>query len=126
MLKTIKILLIEDDEDYRVIIKDFLKEMDFPIEVEEADSSSAGLEKLTNHSYDCVLIDYIIPGISGLDVVKKAKNSGVISPFIILTAYGDEDLGKELIKEGATDYLSRDQLNVEILQHKIQLWSRFS
>lgn len=118
-MKPIKVLLIDDDEDYRILIRDLLKEFDLKIEMDEADSSAKGMAKLQSQPYDCVLIDYLIPGISGFNVIKEAKKSGIDTPFIIITGYGNEDLAEELIKEGATDYLSKDQLNLKTLQNKI-------
>lgn len=118
-MEPIKILLIEDDEDYRVLIKDLLSTSGLSVEIEEAASSSEGLAALENKSFDCVLADYIIPGISGLEVIKTLKRSGNDTPIIILTAFGDEELKMALLKEGARGYISKDALTEEILKQKI-------
>lgn len=118
-MKPIKVLVIEDDEDYRVLIRDWLEEADLQVEIDEADSSKKGMKKMQDQSFDCVLIDYIIPGISGLNVIQEMRKNGNNTPFIIMTGYGDKELKKELIKEGASDYISKDDLNLENLQYKI-------
>lgn len=118
-MKPIRVLLIEDDEDYRVLIRDWLEEADLKVEIVEADSSKSGMKKLQEESFDCVLIDYIIPGISGLNVIQEVKKTGNKIPFIIMTGYGDSTLKDELIKAGASEYLSKDELTLENLQYKI-------
>lgn len=60
------------------------------------------MEKPNWNAWDRV-IDYLIPGISGLNVIKEVEKSGMNFTIIILTACGDEDLGKEMIKEGIAD-----------------------
>ena len=101
------------------IEEEYIKENNLQVEIDEADSSKSGMKKLRDQSFDCVLIDYIIPGISGLNVIQEVRKSGNNTPFIIMTGYGDKELKKELIKEGASDYISKDDLNLENLQYKI-------
>ena len=89
------------------------------IELEEAASSSEGLEKLNSNFYDCVIADYVIPGVTGLDVLQMSRETGVKTPFIILTGYGDDELASELIRRGAFDYLCKRELNGGNLPYKI-------
>lgn len=119
-MKPIKILLIEDDEDYRVLVKALLDESDLQFEIEEVSSSENAEVKLASQSYDCVLCDYIIPDITGVDLMKKTKESGIKTPFIMMTAWGDKSLEEELIKQGASSYISKDALNLDSLQSKIR------
>jgi DNA-binding NtrC family response regulator len=118
-MKTLKILVIDDDEDYRFLIKDLLKAAELPVELEEASSSKQGIAILKDKNFDCVLIDYIIPGVSGLDVIKSLKSAGNETPFIVLTAFGDDVLGSELIKQGAYDFIGKESLNRETLKQKV-------
>ncbi|GJL79985.1 MAG: hypothetical protein NPINA01_29740 [Nitrospinaceae bacterium] len=118
-MKSIKILLVEDDAEDRLIIKDLLEKSELQVEIEEADSASSGLDKLKSNAYDCVLIDYVIPGVTGLEVLKQSREAGVKVPFIVLTGYGDDELASELIKKGAFDYLDKGELNNANLPYKI-------
>ncbi|MFQ5449278.1 MAG: CBS domain-containing protein [Nitrospinaceae bacterium] len=118
-MSTIKVLIIDDDEDYIVLIRDWLEESPWNIEMESASSSREGMEKLNDGDFDCVLADYIIPGVTGLEVLKTLKDSGNHTPVIIMTAFGDEGWGEELIQKGAFDFISKDHLNLEVLQDKI-------
>ena len=99
-MKTIKVLLIEDDYEDWTFVKDLLEKSELQVDLEEAATSSEGLKKLKSNSYDCVLIDYIIPGVSGLDVLIITREAGVKTQFIIMTGFGDDDLASELIRRG--------------------------
>ena len=118
-MKTIKVLLIEDVSDDRNLVKELLDQSELPVELEEAASSPEGLEKLKSNSYDCVLIDYVIPGVTGLEVLQLSREAGVDTPFIFMTGYGDSDLAHELIRKGASDYLNKMHLSTSNLQGKI-------
>ena len=118
-MRSIKILLIEDDSEDRFFVRDLLEKSALQVELEEAASSSEGLDKIKSNSYDCVLVDYVIPGVTGLDVLKMAREAGVKTPFIFLTGYGDDDLASELISQGAFDYFCKRDLNGGNLPYKI-------
>jgi len=109
-MKNIRLLIVDDDEDY-MVLSDLLKESDLSFEIDEVNSSKLALQKLKKNEYDCVVIDYLIPGVSGLEVMKFARGLGIKTPFIIFSAYGDAELVEELIKQGASDFISKDELN---------------
>ena len=117
-MKNIRLLIVDDDEDY-MVLSDLLKESDLSFEIDEVNSSKLALQKLKKNEYDCVVIDYHIPGVSGLEVMKFARGLGIKTPFIIFSAYGDAELVEELIKQGASDFISKDELNLDVLQYKI-------
>jgi CBS domain-containing protein len=118
-MKNIRILIIDDDEDYMFLLRELLKESDLSFEIDEVNSSKLALEKLRENEYDCVIIDYLIPGVSGLEVMKIARSLGIKTPFIIFSSFGDAELVEELIKLGVADFISKEELNLEILQFKI-------
>lgn len=118
-LKKIKLLLVDDDVEDRAFIKDLLLKSQLSFDIDEADSSNSALQRLGEINYDCVLIDYIIPGLSGLEVLKAARGRGKNVPFILVTGMGDWELGEELIHQGATDYVTKEALTLENLQYKI-------
>jgi CheY-like chemotaxis protein len=119
MMKPIKILLVEDDPEDRLLIKGLLEKSELQIDFDEATSSSEGLKKLKSDSYDCVIIDYVIPGVTGLDVLTLSREAGVNTPFIILTGYGDDELASELVNRGVFDYLCKRELNNGNLAYKV-------
>lgn len=99
------ILIIEDEPAMRLGLKDNLELESYVID--QADNGEIGLEKLKSNHYDLVLLDVMLPKLSGFDVCKSARAAGVTTPIILLTARGEEldkVLGLEL---GADDYITK-------------------
>lgn len=100
-----KILVIEDEASLRNLIARALKKEQYI--VEEAPTFDAAGEKLNMFSYDCILLDIMLPDGCGLDLLKSLKAEGKASNVIIISARNsleDKVLG---LDEGADDYLSK-------------------
>jgi len=100
-----KILIIEDELNMVNGLKDNLEFEGY--EVETAMEGNSGLQKILQERYDLVLLDVMLPGVSGFDICKTARKEGVNTPVILLTAKGEEIdkvLGLEL---GADDYITK-------------------
>ena len=109
-MKFLKILLIDDDAGDRKIIARYLKKTEITFTIEEAMDVEAGMTLASNQVFDCVIIDYLMPGIDGAEGIKLLKK---INPYLpIIMATGDEDprIAVEVIKNGADDYLSKNEL----------------
>ncbi len=101
----IKILIVEDELAMRQGLKDNLEIEGY--EVEEAGDGKEGLDKILNNNYNLVILDVMMPVMSGFDVCKKVRATGNSTPIILLTAKGEEIdkvLGLEL---GADDYITK-------------------
>lgn len=75
--------------------------------VDVANDGQKGLEKILNNNYDLILLDVMLPHISGFDICKRARKENILTPIILLTAKGEEIdkvLGLEL---GADDYMTK-------------------
>ena len=100
-----KILVVEDEVKMQQVIKDNLELEGY--EVDLCGDGKAGLQKLLDNSYSLVLLDVMLPQMSGFDVCRKAREKGITTPVIFLTAKGEEIdkvLGLEL---GADDYITK-------------------
>ncbi|HKJ43526.1 MAG TPA: response regulator transcription factor [Sunxiuqinia sp.] len=100
-----KLLIIEDEEAMLIGLRDNLEFEGY--EVDTANRGDEGYKKLQADSYDLVLLDVMLPGMSGFDVCKKTRADGNYTPIILLTARGEEldkVLGLEL---GADDYVTK-------------------
>jgi DNA-binding response OmpR family regulator len=100
-----KILIVEDELPMLKGLKDNLEFEGYTIDT--ADNGQTGQEKVMNNSYDLILLDVMLPHVSGFDICKNARNAGVMTPIILLTAKGEEIdkvVGLEL---GADDYITK-------------------
>ncbi|NUN69036.1 MAG: response regulator transcription factor [Bacteroidetes bacterium] len=100
-----RILVIEDEPEMQRGLRDNLEFEGYQVQV--IGDGTKGLEALRSHPYDLVLLDVMLPGISGFDICKKARAEGISSPIIMLTAKGEE-VDKVLgLEFGADDYITK-------------------
>ncbi len=100
-----RILIVEDEPNMRLGLKDNLEFEGYVVDL--AEDGEAGLQLILSKPYDLILMDVMMPQLSGLDVCKKAREKGVSSPIVLLTAKSEEMdkvLGLEL---GADDYITK-------------------
>ena len=100
-----KILIIEDDKFLReLIVKKLVKE---GYEISEAVDGEEGIKKVKEEKPDLVLLDLILPGIDGFEVLSRTKEDPALSqiPVIILSNLGQKEEVERGLKLGAIDYL---------------------
>ncbi len=100
-----KILLVEDEDNIRKIIGYDLRKANYDI-VECADGKQA-LDLALHNMFDVLIIDWMLPNISGIDIVKQLRAQGVDSIFIMLTARDDETDILYAFESGVDDYMSK-------------------
>lgn len=100
-----RILVVEDEPAMLSGLKDNLEFEGY--EVDTASEGNEGLAKITGNPYHLVLLDVMLPNISGFDICKEARSKGVDTPIILLTARGEE-IDKVLgLEFGADDYITK-------------------
>jgi DNA-binding response OmpR family regulator len=100
-----KILIVEDELSMAQGLKDNLEFEGY--EVETASEGGTGLQKILQNGYDLILLDVMLPELSGFDICKAARKEGVNTPIILLTARGEE-IDKVLgLEFGADDYITK-------------------
>ncbi len=100
-----KILIVEDEPAMQSGLKDNLEFEGYIVDT--ASDGSEGYEKIRSNDYNLILLDVMLPKMSGFDVCKAARKEGIETPIILLTAKGEEIdkvLGLEL---GADDYITK-------------------
>jgi DNA-binding response OmpR family regulator len=100
-----KILIVEDELNMVKGLKDNLEFEGYEVDI--AMEGRSGLQKIMQCRYDLILLDIMLPEISGFDICRTVRKEGVITPIILLTAKGEEIdkvLGLEL---GADDYITK-------------------
>jgi len=97
------ILIIEDEPKLRRLVELHLADEGYP--VESAPDAEAGLKLLRNDSFGLVLTDLRLPGMTGLEFLKAAKQTSEETPVVIMTAHGTVESAVEAMKAGASNYI---------------------
>lgn len=100
-----KILIVEDETRLADVLRQGLKEHGFT--VEQAGDGSKGLEAILSGSYDAVILDVMLPGQDGFEVLKQVRKAGSIVPVLMLTARSGVDDRVRGLDLGADDYLPK-------------------
>jgi DNA-binding NtrC family response regulator len=100
-----KILIVDDDQEMRRLLEDVLIREGF--QVTQARNGSEALLKIQEVSYQVIVLDKIMPGQSGLDILPEIKRLQPEAQVILITAFGDRETGVEAIGKGATAYLAK-------------------
>ena len=105
-----KILIIDDEKSMRELLTHVLKKAGY--RASTAENGEKGCELFEKDVYDLVISDVSMPGMSGLDVLRRVRGSSADTPFILITAYGSKETAIEAVKLGAFDYFEKP-FNVE-------------
>ena len=116
----VRILVIEDDELDRRAVCRYLQQCGILVTADEAASAEETLDRIRSVNYDCVLLDYYIPGVDGLSLLSRVREAAPDVPVVIFTGRGDEDIAVELMKAGAADYLPKASLTAERLASSLR------
>jgi len=115
-----KLLIIEDDRDMARALKMSLKN-DYVVEF--AYSGEEGLYQLSVNEYDLIILDYILPGLSGLDVITELKKRKLETPKLVLTGIDAVDVKVLALDSGGDDYLIKP-VHLKELKARIRLLLR--
>lgn len=105
MIFSANILIIDDEESIRIGCLQTLAEEGYRVQAVE--DGQSGLELTNKESFDVILLDLRMPGITGMEVLKKLKDNDQNSIVIMITGYATIDSAVEAIKMGAYDYLPK-------------------
>ena len=103
--QTAVVHVIDDDEALRESLAFLLRTA--ALEVESYASAAAFLEALPGISLSCVITDVRMPGLSGIDLLRRLKELKIEVPVIVITGHGDVPLAVEAMKTGAVDFLEK-------------------
>lgn len=100
-----RILLVEDEEGLSGAIREWLEDEYYVVDV--ASDGVIGLDRLSNKKYELILLDWMLPGMSGIELCKKYRGLGGKVPILILTAKTTLAAKEEGLDSGADDYLTK-------------------
>ncbi len=117
----LRVLLVEDDEDDYLIVREFLSAISSSAYgLEWVRTYQSAMEVIDQDRYDICLLDYRLGEHSGLDIIRRISERGCTKPVILLTGYGDYDLDMQAMELGATDYLVKGEVNAPLLERSIR------
>jgi signal transduction histidine kinase len=121
----LRVLVVDDDESDRRAVYRCLRLSGIRAVADEASMADEVIDRIGRVRYDCVLLDYYLPGIAGLALLERVRAAAPDTPVVIFTGRGDEEIAVELMKGGAADYLPKASLTPErlaaSLRHTTQL-----
>ncbi|UII26618.1 sigma-54 dependent transcriptional regulator [Fulvivirga maritima] len=100
-----KILIIDDEQSIRNTLKEILEYENY--DVDEAKNGEEGLKKLSKDKFDAALCDIKMPKMDGIEVLEKAAEQGIETPFIMISAHGTIETAVEATKKGAYDFIQK-------------------
>lgn len=116
-MSTTKVLLVDDEEDLSLVLAERLEMRGY--DARGVTSSDQALELIKNSEFDVVVIDVKMPGIGGIELMKKVKQRMPKTEVILFTGHGSAKDGETGLSEGAFDYLIKP-VKIEDLILKIE------
>jgi CheY-like chemotaxis protein len=121
----LRVLVVDDDAVDRMIVRRALARSGVEAVLDEAATVLEALALVGGGGYDCVLLDYNLPGGDGLTLLRGIRQAGLALPVVMLTGQGGEEVAVELMKAGAADYIAKAALTparlAQSLRHAVDL-----
>jgi len=106
MSDDLRVLHVDDEQEFADLTVTYLQREDGRFSVETAASGAEGLDRLTD-DLDCVVSDYDMPGMTGIEFLRSVREEYPDLPFVLFTGKGSEEVASEAISAGVTDYLRK-------------------
>ena len=119
-----KILLVEDEAEIGDLIKTGLEKEEFSVDY--CKDGDSGMEHAMSNSYDAIVLDVMLPGKSGLEILRMVRAGQNNVPIIIITARGETEDRIEGLDLGADDYLPKPFFVEELIARLRAIWRRSS
>jgi two-component system, OmpR family, alkaline phosphatase synthesis response regulator PhoP len=100
-----RLLIVDDDADMRVLLAEYFRRLGF--DVDDRESGTEALEPALTTKFDCFILDVSMPGLTGLELLKRLRDRGIQTPALFLTAHDALDDKVAGFEAGADDYLAK-------------------
>jgi len=102
------VLIVEDNPDHVLLERSVVEDMDIISSIDAVSSADDALKALKQKKYDVMLIDFDLPGMDGLSLIKRLKRKKMNMVIIMLTGLGNAKVAVEAMKAGAYDYITKE------------------
>ena len=117
----ILVLHVDDDPQHGDLVATYLEQIDENITVDTETDPQSGLERLQTESVDCVVSDFQMPEMNGIEFLKHVREEYPNLPFILFTGKGSEEIASEAINAGVTSYLQKSGTDTyELLANRVR------
>ncbi len=123
MVKSYKILYIEDDLDFQAFMEELMNNLDYldsNVELSFRDDGSSGLNAVKEQDFDIIYVDYKLPDEDGLNILKKIREIDKRLPVVIVTAHGDQDVVIKALGSRAASYIRKTGLTADRIKESIK------
>ena len=114
----VKILIVEDERETKESIKEYFSRA-LKCEIQEAEKGEEALDKIKSDKFDLIILDIRLPGISGIDILKRVKKDNLNLDFLVISGWDSLSVAEEALNYGATDYLPKP-FSMDILGKKVE------
>ncbi|MBD2771930.1 ATP-binding protein [Iningainema tapete] len=126
MEQKLEILVIDDDEVDREVLRHTLLKTGIKIELSEAVNSNSAIAASNETSFDCIFLNYHFLAQESLNLINKLQSQSTTVPVIILVESVNEQIAVEIIKAGATDYILKSRISAEVIAQVLRSAVRLS
>lgn len=107
MLDDIRVLYVDDQPDFLGLVSTRLEREEEQFDVVTVSNGPEGLDRMDEHAIDCIVSDFDMPEMDGLEFLHAVREADPKIPFILYTGKGSEEIASEAIAAGVTDYLQK-------------------
>lgn len=108
-----RILIADDEKDYRLLLSNILSLVGY--EVVTVGTGDDALQQLQGGKFDLLILDRVMPGMGGIELLKKMREEKIALPTLVISVFGEEKLWAQAIKLGATDYILKPYRKDDVL-----------
>jgi DNA-binding NtrC family response regulator len=109
---TERLLIVEDEETLCTSLQRVLSQEGYEVDIADSAETAGGL--LASKSYDLVIVDIILPGISGIELLAKHRKTHASQKMVVITAHASMETAVAAIKAGACDYITKPLMHDEL------------
>jgi diguanylate cyclase (GGDEF)-like protein len=118
---SVKLLIVDDDEDDLYLITDALSEVcNTRYSVTTASSALAAMNELAKDTFDVIFSDYRLGTVTGIDFINHVRAARIDTPIILLTGIADQIIDEAALKAGASDFVPKTSVNPDVLDRSVR------